>query len=77
MSQASKRLQDIFMAGNSDGILKASRVIVDASGSVDNGVIKTSSWRQPDTVIDAIDFLIEEWEFEWHINEYVSKEKEK
>ena len=68
MPQANNRLRTIFMEfasdkGVDDGIGKAEYIIKQFGGTINEGTIEISSCAINSLVDDAIEFLIQEWDY--------------
>lgn len=63
MPSTKTHLKVRFMAGPSDGMDEASRIIRDGGGTVHKGLI-TYGGSNPH-VLEAIRFLVEEWDFDF------------
>lgn len=61
MPQSTDRLRQKFMVDGADGIYTCERIIEAAGGSVLKGVIRYSG--EDREVEDAIQFLVDEWDY--------------
>lgn len=62
MPQGPQRLRDRFMIGRSDGIAEAEKIILDAGGFINKGMIDLPLTLNDD-VRDAVQYLVEEWDY--------------
>lgn len=63
MSEASSTLRQQFMTETDDGIAKCETIIQNAGGTVNKGMIQYVG--NDHKVLDAIAFLIQEWDYAW------------
>ena len=61
MPQGSERLRDKFMV-DGDGIVHCENIINKAGGIIDSCIIRINCTEDQE-VLDAIQFLIEEWDY--------------
>jgi hypothetical protein len=63
MPSGPQELRDIFMTEDDDGIGKAEKIIRDAGYKINRGVIMIPATIKSKEVNQAIDYLIEEWDY--------------